>query len=191
MHFSVAVRKQRITERQKIRLENVVFIMRICACLSLCVRVMRCVCWDRSILRALVMRLKLEAYELCTLSNLSLIREQKLNEREEGRSEGSREQPSHRFCCIWSIGLQPSDTNLLRLLLLGGKEGRGGKKRDGGKRRQRSRKEDRSGGEETRNWGEGGGDVKWDEETHEEQRKWSQRRWRCRESSAAWKSIVV
>lgn len=191
MHFSVAVRKQRITERQKIRLENVVFIMRT---LSLCVRVMCCVCWDRSILRALVMRLKLEAYELCTLSNLSLVREQKLNEREEGRNEGSREQPSHRFCCIWSIGLQPSDTNLLRLLLLGGKRGKGRQKerwRETETKEQKRRQKWRRGDEKLRRrWRRR--EVRWRDAWGAKKMKSKEMKMqRETESSAAWKSIVV
>lgn len=45
-------------------------------CLGMCASVVFvCVCPDKSILKALGMRPKLEAYELCTPSDLSLIRE--------------------------------------------------------------------------------------------------------------------
>lgn len=81
------------------------------------------------------------------------------------RSEGSRklrEHPSHHFCCILSIGLQPSDTNLLPTTAGEKKEGRGGRTRDGGKLRQRSRNKKkftrrRSGGErDSEKWEETG-----------------------------------
>lgn len=170
MHFSVAVRKQRIRERQKIRLENVVFIMRICACAPI---VFVCPCDVLRLLRQINTKGISDATEtgsIWIMHPFKSVPHQRgsknwMKEKKDRGSRELREHPSHHFCCIWSIGLQPSDTNLLPTTAGEKKEGRGGKKRDGGKRRQRSRKEHRSGGEETRNGGKGGGghEVRWRE----------------------------
>lgn len=196
MHFSVAVRKRWITERQKIKLENVCFYAYLCVCVW-------CVCWDRSILRALGLRLSWKHMnyapcQICPSSESERTREENwMKEKKErttvsgregskGRRKlkmtkcihghtkrknvsnthmyihthsqkwGLKEHPSHHFCCIWSIRLQPSDTHLLPTTA-GEKKGEGEAERG---ERWRETERQRGGGE--------GGREKW--------RKWKRGR---------------
>lgn len=199
MHFSVAVRKQRITERQKIRLENVVFIMRICACAP---TVFVCPCDVLRLLRQINTKGISDATEtgsIWIMHPFKSVPHQRgsknwMKEKKDRTTRRGAENTRVIISAVFEV-LDYNHLILICCLLLQErkKEGRGGKKRDGGKLRQRSRKEDRSGGDKKlrQRWRRTWSEMKRSMRSKENEVKGDEHPERDRESSAAWKSIVV
>lgn len=191
MHFSVAVRKQRITERQKIRLENVVFIMRICACAP---TVFVCTCDVLRLLRQINTKGISDATEtgsIWIMHPFKSVPHQRgsknwMKEKKDRTTRRGAENTRVIISAVFEV-LDYNHLILICCLLLQER-----KKREGEAKREMEGNGDKGAEkktevEERRQETEAKveEDMKWDEEKYEEQRKWSQRRWTSRETERA------